>query len=315
VIHLVASLLVGAGIFYFHVSRNEIILLVLAMGFVWVAEIFNTAVEKIMDFISPEYHPETGAIKDLAAAAVLLSAITAIIAGILMMITELFKIGREDKLSLKHWLFISCCFSCGLVCARVAATGYHTYLFLVWNLFLGIVPYFISEWLYRNIVVLKHRVKTSLLMLLWLLFIPNSFYIVTDLFHLEEFNAAPKWFDLLLIFSFAWNGLLLGVLSIRKIEMILSAMAGKSFSLLIILVVMWLNAFGVYIGRYLRYNSWDVFVQPFSLFGEMLNVVIHPLQNKMEWGMITVWAFFMTLIYITIRKMGESFITGKAGGN
>ncbi|MEO5561885.1 MAG: DUF1361 domain-containing protein, partial [Chitinophagaceae bacterium] len=72
-----------------------------------------------------------------------------------------------------------------------------------------------------------------------------------------------------------------------------------------ILVVMWLNAFGIYVGRYLRYNSWDIITQPFSLFGEMLEIVIHPFQNKMEWGMITAWGIFMALFYITIKKLGE----------
>jgi uncharacterized membrane protein len=213
----------------------------------------------------------------------------------------------EARLSLKQWLLLSCCFSCVLVVARVIATGYLTYLFMPWNLFLAFIPYAISEWLSRNVAVMEHKWKRLAVLLLWLVFIPNSFYIVTDLFHLDQFDSAPKWFDLLLIFSFAWNGLLFGILSVRRTELILQVISGRKLSLLFISAVMWLNAFGIYIGRYLRYNSWDIITQPFSLFGEMMEVLLHPIRNRMEWSMITTWAIFMTLFYFTVEKMADSF--------
>jgi uncharacterized membrane protein len=90
-------------------------------------------------------------------------------------------------------------------------------------------------------------------------------------------------------------------------EVILHTASGRRVSLFIVFTVMWLNAFGIYIGRFLRYNSWDVIAQPFSLFREMLEVLLHPFKNKMEWGMIFCYAVFMTLLYITIKKMAESF--------
>ncbi|MEI9946246.1 MAG: DUF1361 domain-containing protein [Chitinophagaceae bacterium] len=217
----------------------------------------------------------------------------------------------EFKISMKQWLLVCCGFSCLLVCIRIVATGYLTYLFLVWNLFLALIPFAISEWLFKNNQVIGNKWKLSLSLLCWLLFIPNSFYIVTDLFHLDQFDSAPKWFDLLLLFSFAWNGLVLGIISVRKIELLLHTISRRRFSIAFVCGVMWLNAFGVYVGRYLRYNSWDIITQPFSLFQEMLNVIIHPLHNKMEWGMITSWAVFMTLFYITIKKLAESFLLHK----
>lgn len=210
-------------------------------------------------------------------------------------------------LSLKQWLIISCGFSCLLVAARVLITGESFFLFLVWNLFLAFVPYAIGEWLSTRVRVMESRIALTAVLAGWLLFIPNSFYILTDLFHLFDSNDVPRWFDLLLIFSFAWNGLILGLLSIRKIETIMLAVSGRSFSLIIVFVVMWLNAFGVYIGRYLRYNTWDVISQPFSLFRELLDITIHPFRYRMEWGMIFVYAMFMTVLYVTIKKMSSQF--------
>lgn len=209
--------------------------------------------------------------------------------------------------TLHQWFIASCSFSLILLCARIIATGYITYVFLLWNLFLAFIPYAISYWLYNNIPVTKNKLRLTATISVWLLFIPNSFYILTDLFHLEHIASAPKWFDLLLLFSFAWNGLLFGIASLRKMEVILQKINGRSFSLFIVFIVMWLNAFGIYIGRFLRYNSWDVITQPFSLFREMLDVLLHPFDNKMEWGMILCYAVFMTLLYITIKKMAESF--------
>lgn len=89
-IHLIATTGVAIGIFYFKISSNELLVLILSMGFVWVAELFNTAIERIMDFVSPGYDSRTGIIKDLSAGAVLLSAFTAAIAGLVIFIPKIF---------------------------------------------------------------------------------------------------------------------------------------------------------------------------------------------------------------------------------
>jgi len=224
-----------------------------------------------------------------------------------MLQRQSYKERNSLLLSMHQWFIASCSFSFLLLCVRVIATGSVTYVFLLWNLFLAFIPYLISHWLYNNTRVIEHRLKLVIAVLIWLLFIPNSFYILTDLFHLEHIGSAPKWFDLLLLISFAWNGLLFGIVSLRKMEIVLQTVSGKGFSLFIVFTVMWLNSLGIYIGRFLRYNSWDVITQPFSLLSEMLEIVLHPFDNRMEWGMIFCYAVFMTLLYITVKKMAESF--------
>lgn len=211
------------------------------------------------------------------------------------------------SLTLLQWFIASCLFSFILLCARVIATSKITYVFLLWNLFLGFIPYVISHWLFQNIQAIGSRFKFFTIVVVWILFIPNSFYILTDLFHLGQFTSAPKWFDLLLIFSFAWNGLLFGISSLRQMEMVLQRASGKRVSLLFVFAMMWLIALGIYVGRFLRYNSWDVITQPFSLFSEVVEILINPFANKMEWGMILCYAVFMSLLYITIKKMSENF--------
>ena len=209
--------------------------------------------------------------------------------------------------TLYEWLLASSCFSCLLLLARMVITGTTVYLFLPWNLFLAFIPYWITRWIPGNISSLENKIKLAATLGAWLLFIPNSFYIITDLFHLSRFGAAPKWFDLLLIFSFAWNGILCGIISLRRVEVIISVIRGKNFSILLVFAVMWLSAFGIYIGRFLRYNSWDIITDPFSLAAAIVEMIIHPLQNSYTWGMTFCYSVFMTLVYFTIKKLSESF--------
>ena len=90
-------------------------------------------------------------------------------------------------------------------------------------------------------------------------------------------SKGDSWYDLTLILSFAWNGILFGILSIYKMELLLKNAKGKFIARFIICVVMWLNAFGVYIGRFLRFNSWDIFIYPFSLIPRSSILILIPM--------------------------------------
>lgn len=214
--------------------------------------------------------------------------------------------GRLLPWSARQWLIISCCFSVILLLARILVTGSFTYSFLIWNLFLGSVPFMITGWMTRNPRLIENRLLYYLILAAWLLFIPNSFYIITDLFHLTHVDSAPKWFDLLLIFSFAWNGLLFGILSLRRVELFISLVSGRAVTALVVFVVMWLSALGIYIGRFLRYNSWDVVTDPFTLLSDIGEMIWHPVENGYAWGMTGIYGVFMTLLYFTFRRIGES---------
>lgn len=207
-----------------------------------------------------------------------------------------------------EWLILSSCFSCLLLLVRMVVTNSLAYLFLPWNLFLAFVPYWISWWMTRNVRIIENKIWLFIALAAWLLFIPNTFYIITDLFHLSHISSAPKWFDLLMVFSFAWNGIICGIVSLRRVEMIVSLYTDKRFSPLIVFVVMWLSAFGIYIGRFLRFNSWDIVTDPFSLLAEIADMILHPGEHSYAWGMTCGYAAFMTFLYITIKKLSEYFV-------
>jgi len=208
--------------------------------------------------------------------------------------------------SLHQSLLLFCAFSCLLCMVRVVMTGERSFLFMIWNLALAFVPYAISGYLTESGRVLS-KMKSVMLIAGWLLFVPNSFYLLTDLFHLSKFGDVPQWFDLLLLLSFALSGMLLGIVSLRRVEVYVEKWRGSSFTIPFVIGVMFLNALGVYLGRYLRFNSWDVFMQPVSLFQELAHLILNPLDNALEWGMVCSYTAFMALTYLTIRKLAESF--------
>jgi uncharacterized membrane protein len=207
-------------------------------------------------------------------------------------------------------LFLSMLFSCLLVAARIIHTEHRHFLFLVWNLFLGYIPYFISTQLTRLEGAKASRgLGWWLLALLWLLFVPNSFYIITDLYHLGDLyndRAMPQWFDLAMILSFVWNGVLLGVLSVRQMERLFLRRLTLASELLFLYPVMWLNALGIYIGRYLRFNSWDIVTDPFRLLRDIAMMVVHPLHYKNTWDMVLCFSILMTLIYLLMKRISKA---------
>jgi uncharacterized membrane protein len=201
---------------------------------------------------------------------------------------------------------LSCLFSIGLTFFRVIYTKQWYFVWLGWNLFLAIVPYLITRTLIRQPRWIQSNGRFVLSFAVWLLFLPNSFYIITDLFHLQLREGVPYWFDLALIFSFAWNGILLGAASIRQMEKMLSVKWTTIREWQFVYPLMLLNALGIYIGRYLRYNSWDVVVNPFQLTEDVFYLLVHPVRNRLDWSMIICYAVFMSLIYLAIKRMSKA---------
>lgn len=210
------------------------------------------------------------------------------------------------KSEINRLLMISVGFGLCLLLARIIYTGEYTFTFLVWNLFLAFVPYFLSYTLTQYPSLIENKWKFAGIFTVWILFVPNSFYILTDLFHLTQREEAPIWFDLILIISFAWNALLIGILSVRHMEKIFQAMWLYRFDWLFIFPIMWLNGLGVYIGRYMRFNSWDIVSNPFQLAWDIIQLHIYPMDHKGAWGMTICFSIFLTIIYITIKKTSKA---------
>ncbi len=220
---------------------------------------------------------------------------------------RVFKVGTEPG----RYLALSIIFSCFLVLVRIAFTGRLTFVYLIWNLFLAFVPFFMTQSADRKPEWILGKIGFIFFFLVWIVWILNSFYILTDLFHLGDSSAdriIPLWFDLALILSFAWNGCMLGILSVRQMEKILVRHVTRSHELFFLFPVMLLNAWGIYIGRYLRFNSWDVITDPFQLVRDIGGMLLHPMANRKAWGMISCFSLLLTLMYSTMKKISSRII-------
>ncbi|HEX6332951.1 MAG TPA: diacylglycerol kinase family protein [Flavisolibacter sp.] len=90
-IHLALTVAAVAGGFLLDIARSDWMILIVVIAMVWAAELFNTALEKIMDFVSPGKHPQVKMVKDLSAAAVLVSALAAVISGCIIFLPKILK--------------------------------------------------------------------------------------------------------------------------------------------------------------------------------------------------------------------------------
>ncbi|HRG59564.1 MAG TPA: DUF1361 domain-containing protein [Bacteroidia bacterium] len=201
---------------------------------------------------------------------------------------------------IKKVILFSALFSLLLILFRIYFTSGLYLSFLLWNLFLAWLPYYFSNHLLQYFQQGKATWKLVLLFSLWLLFFPNSPYIITDLFHLTNHGEMPLWYDLAIIFSIAWSGLILGFLSLMQVHYFLIQKFGEFKSWLQIACIQLLCAYGIYLGRYERFNSWDILTQPFSLFNEILDLFCNPRSHPKTIGVTAVFSVVLMLSYLTL---------------
>jgi uncharacterized membrane protein len=189
-------------------------------------------------------------------------------------------------------------FTMMLLLVRIILTGQLSYVFLAWNLFLAWIPFAISQ----KLTASDNRWKILLLFATWLLFLPNAPYIITDFFHLRQRPPVPYWYDVLLLFSAALNGLMLGLASLLIVEKFLIRRYGNKISALLIFCSFFLCSFGIYIGRYLRWNSWDIVTNPDDIAAAILERVFNPFDHFGTWSVTFLFGCFFSIMYYSIKN-------------
>lgn len=193
---------------------------------------------------------------------------------------------------------------------RVLYSNKINYLFLNWNLFLAFLPFVLAIFVWR-----AYRNKQNKLFWfflgLWLLFFPNSPYIMTDLIHLRYRDFVPIHFDAILIFSYALNGLWLGFFSLKIVHQVVGRRWGRVGGWTFIVFALWLSSLGIYIGRFLRWNSWDLFVDPLGVLADVFAILLLPFLYFKVHGLILVVFCFLLLSYLLLLGFADM---NKQGG-
>lgn len=210
----------------------------------------------------------------------------------------------RQRLNLLLVLGASLTLSVVLITFRVFLTHKISFVFLLWNLFLALIPFGLSTMLGLSAGKLRARVLLPV-GAAWLLFFPNAPYIVTDLFHLEPRAGVPYWYDLALILSCAWNGLMLAYASLTDMQRLVARRLGAGAGWAFATVALLLSSFGIYLGRFLRFNSWDVLTNPVTLFYDIVSRLLHPAAHRGTWGVTLLYGVFLLLGYATVRLLGR----------
>jgi uncharacterized membrane protein len=191
-----------------------------------------------------------------------------------------------------------------LILFRVWYAGTTAFLFLGWNIFLAWIPYALSTQLpsYRK----KEKWKQLFLFASWLLFFPNALYIVTDLIHLRDESNMPWWFDAMLLFAAAFAGLLMAFVSLRNTERYFATIFSKKNVAVLIFGLLFLGSFGVYLGRFERWNSWNIVNDPFELALNIFNCIINPIDNVKVWAITVLFTGVYSLLYYSLRLLPKA---------
>ncbi len=168
------------------------------------------------------------------------------------------------------------------------------YRFLDWNLFLAWVPVAFALGTYEC-TRYGRGFGATVLGLLWLLFFPNAPYMLTDFIHLQESPTTPLWYDGLMLSSFAWTALLLGFFSLYLMQEVWRRAAGSAVGWLGVVGVLALGSFGVYIGRFIGFNSWDALLHP----GRVAHVIDTQLENPLHHPRIA-WSLVVLTSFLTV---------------
>ncbi len=213
---------------------------------------------------------------------------------------------NKKMLSVLAVFFLLSVSGCLMVAIRTTITLNSYYLFLIWNLFLAWIPLFLSLIL---IIEGLHKIIKISVGLSWIIFYPNSSYFITDFIHISSdgyhlsHNTGINiivWYDFLMISLFVFTGLLIGFLSLYLLHNVIknkfSMQAGWRF----VIVAEILSSYGIYLGRFIRLNSWHVITKPSDLVKSISKSF-----NFETLIFVIILSFFLTLIYIALYSIAQ----------
>jgi uncharacterized membrane protein len=145
-----------------------------------------------------------------------------------------------------------------------------------------------------------HFIPKTIVFFIWLLFFPNAMYLVTDLVHVSDATLVPLWYDVILLFSASFLGLLLSYLSLKHLQKEIFESRFSRHSIYVTGFVILISSFGVYLGRFMRWNSWDIVSNPFALLINVFNHFAYPITHYKAWVFTALFTIVTAFIFFSI---------------
>lgn len=183
--------------------------------------------------------------------------------------------------------------------------------YLIWNLFLAWLPLPVMALLFRS---LRTRLWSSWLpfglTVLWLLFLPNSFYMISDFVHIQDVVRSSLLYDVVMFTAFIFTGALVGFCSLYLVHVQLRRRISLRASSGVIALILLLCGFAIYLGRDLRWNSWDVLLNPAGILFDVSDHLIHPLQHMDMFSVTASFFVLLSSLYVVGWQLGEAMGSG-----
>lgn len=223
------------------------------------------------------------------------------------------KIYRRESL-----VAISSCIAIGgMLAIRLVETGNNTYWFLIWNIFLAWTSWVLSIGFISFVNKKVNRAMLATLAIAWLLFLPNAFYVATDVVHLAYLNGIERTeysdllfsndpaalqitFDSVLILLAVWVSWFFGIASMLRMHKWANGVTTNAKAAACASVVLLASSFAIYLGRFPRFNSWDVIGSPLSLASDIIQIFIDPAGNSLAYVVTGLYFLLSSVVYWSI---------------
>jgi uncharacterized membrane protein len=211
-------------------------------------------------------------------------------------------------------LVLSSCVSVGILLVHVISTHSFIYWYLGWNLLLAWLPLLFVVLLRKSLVQHPWLAWSPMVWtVLWLAFLPNSFYIVSDLLHLQSVSTTNLLYDTVMMVSFMLNGLVLGYISLYQVHQELKKRLSINWTNTLISLSLLVCSFAIYLGRDLRWSSWDLIVSPQGILFDISNQIIDPLRHLQAFTTTLMFFVLIGTFYLVICSIVNNLLASRAG--
>lgn len=202
-----------------------------------------------------------------------------------------------------YGLLLTNAVSVGLFMLRLIGADNFRYWFMLWNLLLAWVAPLIAWWLVRRLRKTKWRTwQNILLTIIWLGFLPNSFYMVSDLIHVHQTGEISIYFDAVLFASFIFNGFIAGYLGTFLLHREALRRLAPLRAHALVVAVFALCGYAIYLGRVLRWNTWDAILQPAALLFDVSDNILNPLGHPQAFVVTLSFTLLISAFYFLAHE-------------